>query len=151
MALPDQLKPISERRLTGKTVSAQTASRLTPTWIRVRQDGTRQLLSFLRTRGESQSDWAALLGDLYRRGLKGDKLLLVVPTVAPGWPRPSRPFTRTRCTSAAGCTVDSGSKAVYISCACSTDVYPWLLFSSATCECGSGYHAMFKAHPTVAP
>jgi transposase-like protein len=38
----------------------------------VRGDGARQLLGFLRTRGESQADWEALLGDLYRRGLTGD-------------------------------------------------------------------------------
>jgi len=50
----------------------------------VRQDGTRQLLSFLRTRGESQAQWEALLNDLYRRGLKGDKLLLVVTDGCPG-------------------------------------------------------------------
>ena len=50
----------------------------------VRQDGTRQLLGFLRTKGESQSHWEALLNDLYRRGLKGDKLLLVVTDGCPG-------------------------------------------------------------------
>jgi putative transposase len=50
----------------------------------VRQDGTRQLLAFLRTKGESQADWEALLGDLYRRGLKGDKLLLIVTDGCPG-------------------------------------------------------------------
>src|SRR5271169_2325232 len=50
----------------------------------VRQDGTRQLLGFLRTHGESQADWEALLGDLYRRGLKGDKLLLIVTDGCPG-------------------------------------------------------------------
>jgi len=50
----------------------------------VRLDGTRQLLGFLRTRGESQSNWEALLNDLYRRGLKGDKLLLVVTDGCPG-------------------------------------------------------------------
>jgi len=50
----------------------------------VRQDGTRQLLGFLRTRGESQAHWEALLNDLYRRGLKGDKLLLVVTDGCPG-------------------------------------------------------------------
>jgi putative transposase len=43
----------------------------------VRQDGTRQLLGFLRTKGESQANWEALLNDLYRRSLKGDELLLV--------------------------------------------------------------------------
>jgi hypothetical protein len=50
----------------------------------VRQDGTRRLLAFLRTRGESQADWEALLGDLYRRGLKWDKLLLIVTEGCPG-------------------------------------------------------------------
>jgi putative transposase len=50
----------------------------------VRLDGTRQLLGFLRTRGESQAHWEALLNDLYRRGLKGDKLLLAVTDSCPG-------------------------------------------------------------------
>ena len=50
----------------------------------VRPDGTRQLLGFLRTKGESQAHWEALLNDLYRRGLKGDKLLLVVTDGCPG-------------------------------------------------------------------
>jgi putative transposase len=50
----------------------------------VRQDGTRQLLGFMRTKGESQSHWEALLNDLYRRGLKGDKLLLIVTDGCPG-------------------------------------------------------------------
>jgi putative transposase len=50
----------------------------------VRPDGTRQLLGFLRARGESQSHWEALLNDLYRRGLKGDKLLLIVTDGCPG-------------------------------------------------------------------
>src|ERR1017187_7958355 len=44
----------------------------------VRPDGTRQLLGFLRTKGEGRAHWEALLNDFYRRGLKGDKLLLVV-------------------------------------------------------------------------
>ncbi len=50
----------------------------------VRQDGTRQLLGFLRTKGEGQAHWEALLNDLYRRGLRGDKLLLVVTDGCPG-------------------------------------------------------------------
>lgn len=44
----------------------------------VRADGSRQLLGFLRSPGESQAAWEALLGDLYRRGLQGRKLLLMV-------------------------------------------------------------------------
>ena len=50
----------------------------------VRRDGTRQLLAFLRTRGESQADWEALLQDLYRRGLEGQHLLLIVTDGCPG-------------------------------------------------------------------
>lgn len=44
----------------------------------VRQDGSRQLLAFLRSSGESQAAWEGLLQDLYRRGLRGRKLLLIV-------------------------------------------------------------------------
>ena len=75
----------------------------------VRLDGTRQLLAFLRTKGESQADWEALLNDLHRRGLKGDKLLLVVTDGCPGlatalqtvYPR----VAHQRCsTPVAGCT-----------------------------------------------
>jgi transposase-like protein len=50
----------------------------------VRQDGTRHLLAFLRSRGESQTDWEGLLEDLYRRGLQGNKLLLIVTDGCPG-------------------------------------------------------------------
>jgi putative transposase len=44
----------------------------------IRQDGTRHLLAFLRSQGESQADWEALLGDLYRRGLEGRQLSLIL-------------------------------------------------------------------------
>jgi putative transposase len=44
----------------------------------VRQDGGRQLLAFLRSTGESQAAWEGLLQDLYRRGLEGKNLLLIV-------------------------------------------------------------------------
>ncbi len=50
----------------------------------VRQDGTRQLLGFLRSQGESQTAWEGLLEDLYRRGLTGEKLLLIVTDGCPG-------------------------------------------------------------------
>jgi len=50
----------------------------------VRRDGTRQLLAFLRTRGESQADWEALLQDLYRRGLEGQHLQLIITDGCPG-------------------------------------------------------------------
>jgi putative transposase len=44
----------------------------------VRRDGRRHLLAFLRSQGESQADWEGLLGDLYRRGLEGKHLGLIV-------------------------------------------------------------------------
>jgi putative transposase len=50
----------------------------------VKRDGSRQLLAFLRTPGESQADWEALLQDLYRRGLEGKHLELIVTDGCPG-------------------------------------------------------------------
>jgi putative transposase len=44
----------------------------------VRANGTRQLLAFTRSTGESQVAWEGLLMDLYRRGLEGRQLQLVV-------------------------------------------------------------------------
>lgn len=44
----------------------------------VRGDGSRQLLGFVRSGGESQAAWEGLLNDLYRRGLKGKNLGLIV-------------------------------------------------------------------------
>lgn len=44
----------------------------------VRADGSRRLLGFLRSRGESQAGWEGLLEDLYRRGLEGRNLKLIV-------------------------------------------------------------------------
>jgi len=44
----------------------------------VRADGSRQLLAFMRSQGESQVAWEGLLEDLYRRGLEGQKLKLIV-------------------------------------------------------------------------
>jgi len=44
----------------------------------IRQDGSRHLLAFLRSQGEGQADWEALLGDLYRRGLEGRALRLIL-------------------------------------------------------------------------
>ncbi len=51
----------------------------------VRRDGTRQLLAFLRSQGESQADWEALLQDLYRRGgLESRQIDLIVTDGCPG-------------------------------------------------------------------
>jgi transposase-like protein len=44
----------------------------------IRQDGSRHLLAFLRSQGEGQADWEALLQDLYRRGLEGRSLQLIL-------------------------------------------------------------------------
>jgi putative transposase len=44
----------------------------------VRGDGSRQLLGFVRSQGESQAAWEGLLNDLYQRGLKGKNLALIV-------------------------------------------------------------------------
>jgi len=44
----------------------------------IRRDGRRHLLAFLRSQGEGQADWEALLGDLYRRGLEGQALDLIL-------------------------------------------------------------------------
>jgi putative transposase len=44
----------------------------------VRADGSRQLLAFLRSQGESQAAWEGLLQDLYRRGVEGKNLQLIV-------------------------------------------------------------------------
>ena len=50
----------------------------------VGRDGRRQLLAFLRSQGESQAQWEALLQDLYRRGLEGKHLGLIVTDGCPG-------------------------------------------------------------------
>lgn len=50
----------------------------------IRADGTRQLLAFTRSTGESQAAWEGLLQDLYRRGLEGRQLQLVVTDGCPG-------------------------------------------------------------------
>jgi len=50
----------------------------------INQNGQRQLLAFLRTRGESQMDWESLLNDLYRRGLEGKSLQLIITDGCPG-------------------------------------------------------------------
>jgi putative transposase len=50
----------------------------------VRRDGRRHLLAFLRSPGESQADWEGLLEDMYRRGLEGQNLALIVTDGCPG-------------------------------------------------------------------
>lgn len=50
----------------------------------VRLDGTRQLLAFTRSQGESHAAWEGLLQDLYRRGLEGRHVALIVTDGCPG-------------------------------------------------------------------
>lgn len=50
----------------------------------VRQNGQRELLSFMRSQGESQGAWEGLLNDLYRRGLRGKHLQLIITDGCPG-------------------------------------------------------------------
>jgi putative transposase len=50
----------------------------------VRRDGRRELLSFMRSQGESQGAWEGLLNDLYRRGLQGQHLQLIITDGCPG-------------------------------------------------------------------
>ena len=50
----------------------------------VQRDGTRHLLAFLRSQGESQADWEGLLQDLYRRGPEGKHLALIITDGCPG-------------------------------------------------------------------
>ena len=50
----------------------------------VRADGSRQLLAFLRSQGESQAAWEGFLNHLYGRGLVGKNLLLIVTDGCPG-------------------------------------------------------------------
>ncbi|MBM4122023.1 MAG: IS256 family transposase [Nitrospira sp.] len=50
----------------------------------VRRDGSRQLLALTRSQGESQAAWEGLLQDLYRRGLEGRHLTLIVTDGCPG-------------------------------------------------------------------
>lgn len=58
----------------------------------IRQDGSRHLLALLRSQGEGQEDWEALLQDLYRRGLTRTNFLNSDGNVDPwGKRRPSLP------------------------------------------------------------
>jgi putative transposase len=50
----------------------------------VKPDGTRHLLAFQRSSGESQAAWEGLLQDLYRRGLTGTRLQLIITDGCPG-------------------------------------------------------------------
>src|SRR5207245_4773911 len=69
----------------------------------VRRDGRRHLLAFLRSQGESQADWEGLLQDLYRRGLEGKHLALIVTDGCAGLARRFRRCIGGHDISVAGC------------------------------------------------
>lgn len=50
----------------------------------IKGDGERQIISFRLAKVESEAQWEAFLNDLYRRGLVGDNLRLVVSDGCPG-------------------------------------------------------------------
>jgi len=50
----------------------------------ITEEGERELIGFRTARSESESQWYSFLNDLYRRGLTGDRLRLIVIDGAPG-------------------------------------------------------------------
>lgn len=50
----------------------------------ITEEGKRELIDFRVARSESESQWYSFLNDLYRRGLTGDRLRLIVIDGAPG-------------------------------------------------------------------
>jgi putative transposase len=53
----------------------------------IRRDGTRELVAFTRAKSESQAGWEGLLNDLFRRGLCGTHLQMVITDGCPGLAR----------------------------------------------------------------
>ena len=50
----------------------------------IKADGTKHILTFKLGKGESEEEWLGLLNDLYRRGLKGFNLSLIISDNCPG-------------------------------------------------------------------
>lgn len=44
----------------------------------IKSDGTRELIDFRLAKSESEADWTVFLNDLYRRGLTGERLRLII-------------------------------------------------------------------------
>jgi len=44
----------------------------------IRYDGTREIIAYMKAKSESEAAWEGFLEDLYRRGLIGDKIKLIV-------------------------------------------------------------------------
>lgn len=50
----------------------------------IKPDGTKDILAFKLAKSESEADWLGLVNDLYRRGLKGFNLSLIISDNCPG-------------------------------------------------------------------
>lgn len=50
----------------------------------IRLDGRREVVDFRIARSESEAEWMRFLNDLYRRGLHGERLRLIITDGAPG-------------------------------------------------------------------
>jgi putative transposase len=50
----------------------------------IKQDGRREVIDYRLAKSESEHDWTVLLNDLYRRGLQGKHLRLVITDGCPG-------------------------------------------------------------------
>mgnify|MGYP001070302131 CR=1 FL=1 len=44
----------------------------------IKSDGTRELIDYRPANSESENDWLVFLNDLYRRGLKGERLRMII-------------------------------------------------------------------------
>lgn len=74
--------------LDGLTVRLKTAlgvrKRLLLVAYGIRKDGRKELIEFRQAQSESEQEWEALLDNLYRRGLEGESLELIITDGAPG-------------------------------------------------------------------
>jgi len=50
----------------------------------IKSDGSKHILTFKLARSESEAEWLGLINDLYRRGLKGINLSLIISDNCPG-------------------------------------------------------------------
>ena len=50
----------------------------------IKQNGTKHILSFKLAKSESEQEWSVFLNDLYRRGLRGKDLKIIVSDNCPG-------------------------------------------------------------------
>jgi len=74
--------------LDGLTVKVKTSTgvkkRLILCAYGIREDGRKELIDFRQAKSESEHEWEVFLNDLYRRGLVGDNLELIITDGAPG-------------------------------------------------------------------